>query len=97
MNKITRTWSLMSACWRLLLKDKGLLLFPLISGICCLVVMASFALPIYFTGSWEPPKSDATLQQVIYYGTLFLFYFCVREQRCKRWTLICQFIQPWLN
>jgi hypothetical protein len=59
-----------------LLKDKELLLFPLISGICCLLVMASFALPIYFTGSWTLPKPDATLQQVIYYGTLFLFYFC---------------------
>ena len=77
MNKIQRTWSLMSACWQILKKDKEMLVFPLISGLCCLLVMASFALPLYFTGAWHPPKSDAaTGQQVMYYGMLFLFYAC---------------------
>ena len=59
MNKIHRTWSLMSACWKILKKDKEMLVFPLISGLACLVLLASFAIPIYFTGAWEPPKSGA--------------------------------------
>ena len=76
MRKITRTWSLMSACWQVLKQDKGLLLFPLISGICCLLLLASFAIPLYTTGSWVPPKADAaTNQRVVYYSILFLFYF----------------------
>ena len=77
MGKITRTWSLMSECWQVLKQDKSLLVFPLISGICCLLLLASFAIPIYATGAWEPPGHDATTQrQVAYYGTLFAFYVC---------------------
>jgi hypothetical protein len=77
MSKIARTWSMMAACWQVLKADKGLLLFPFISGICCLLLLASFALPLYFTNHWQPPGRDAdTIRQVGYYGTLFLFYVC---------------------
>jgi len=77
MGKISRTWSLMGASWEILKKDKEMLLFPFISGICCLLVMASFAIPLYTTGKWVPPGSDAsTSQQIVYYLVLFLFYFC---------------------
>ncbi|MGA9780085.1 MAG: DUF6159 family protein [Limisphaerales bacterium] len=58
-------------------QDKSLLVFPLISGICCLLLLASFAVPIYTTGHWQPPGHDATTQrQAAYYGTLFAFYVC---------------------
>ena len=77
MSKITRTWSLMSECWQVLRQDKSLLIFPLISGICCLLLLTSFAVPLYLTGAWHPPTHDANTQrQVAYYGMLFLFYFC---------------------
>ena len=77
MGKIARTWSLMSECWQVLKQDKSLLVFPLISGICCLLLLASFAVPLYAAGKWEPPGHDATAQQQLaYYGTLFAFYVC---------------------
>jgi hypothetical protein len=77
MNKIHRTWSLMSACWQILKQDKALLLFPFMSGICCLLLLASFAVPLYATNHWQPPGSDAgPARQVGYYGVLFLFYLC---------------------
>jgi hypothetical protein len=67
----------MSECWEVLKQDKSLLVFPLISGICCLLVLASFAVPLYATGAWQPPAHDASTQrQVAYYGMLFMFYFC---------------------
>ena len=67
----------MSACSQILRKDKELLLFPLVSGLCCLMLLASFAIPVYLTGAWEPPKSGVdAYRQVMYYGTLFLFYVC---------------------
>ena len=67
----------MSACWQVLKQDKGLLFFPLISGICCLLLLASFAVPLYVTNHWQPPGRDAAaLQQATYYGVLFLFYVC---------------------
>jgi hypothetical protein len=82
MGKITRTWSLMSECWQVLKQEKSLLFFPLISGICCLLLLGSFAVPFYLTGAWQPPGHDAAPQrQALYYGTLFAFcvanYFIV--------------------
>jgi hypothetical protein len=75
MGKFARTWSLMAECWRVLKEDKSLLVFPLISCICCLLLLASFAVPIFLTGAWQPPgHAAATVRQVAYYGTLFSFY-----------------------
>jgi hypothetical protein len=77
MSKFSHTWSLMGASWDVLKKDKEILIFPLISGICCLLVMASFALPMFLTGAWQPPGEEATTADAVeYYGILFLFYFC---------------------
>lgn len=77
MGKFSNTWSLMKASWQVLKKDKELLLFPFISGIACLLVFASFALPLFATDSWQPPGDDATMnQRIMYYAVLFLFYFC---------------------
>jgi hypothetical protein len=65
----------MSECWQVLKQEKSLLVFPLISGFCCLLVLASFAVPIFLTGAWHPPGHGAmTVRQVAYYGTLFAFY-----------------------
>jgi hypothetical protein len=67
----------MSACSQILKEDKALLLFPFMSGICCLLLLASFAVPLYTTNHWQPPASDAApARQVAYYGVLFLFYLC---------------------
>lgn len=75
--RIAYTWQLMGASWQILKQDKRLVVFPLFSGICCLLVLASFALPLVITGNWAPPgRGAAAVQQVIYYGVLFLFYFC---------------------
>ena len=78
MGKIGYTFSMMRASWEVLKKDKELLLFPFFSGICCLLVLASFAVPMVMTGAWQPPNPDETtaVQQFSYYAILFLFYFC---------------------
>jgi hypothetical protein len=75
--KISHTWSLMGASWQVLKKDKEILIFPLVSGICCLIVIASFAFPMIATDGWQIPEKDATpAQQVAYYAILFAIYFC---------------------
>ncbi len=77
MNKLSRTWKMMGASWEILKKDKEMLIFTLLSSICCIAVIASFALPLYSSGDWQPPKKDAAPEeQVMYYSILFLFYFC---------------------
>ena len=79
---LSQTWELMGQSWRVLKQDKELLVFPLVSGICCLLVIASFAIPMFMTDSWMPPASGeegqavTTAEQVGYYAKLFVFYFC---------------------
>jgi hypothetical protein len=77
MGKIARTWSLMADCWQVLKEEKSLLFLPLISGVCCMLLAASFIIPFYETGMWQPPGHNAQpMQQVLYYGVLFAFYAC---------------------
>lgn len=53
MGKLSRTTSLMRASWEVLKQDKELLVFPMLSGILCMVVLASFALPLLGTFDWQ--------------------------------------------
>jgi hypothetical protein len=47
--RFSRSWSLMKASAAVLRSDKSLLMFPLASGICCLLVAASFLIPVGYT------------------------------------------------
>ena len=77
MQKFSNTWSLMSASWEVLKKDREMLIFPLISGICSLLLLVSFALPVFLSGSWQNFGGETSGDtQVIYYLLLFAFYFC---------------------
>jgi len=76
-NKISNTWRVMCASWSILQKNKRLLLFPLLSGICWLMVVASFAIPIFVTKRFYAPGQPANhTQPGLYYGVVFLFYLC---------------------
>ena len=55
--RISNTWGLMGDSWRILKQDKELLLFTLLSGICCIIVIASFAIPMITSDSWMPPEA----------------------------------------
>ena len=81
LGKISNTWALMGNSWQLLKQDKELLLFTLISGICCLAIVASFLIPMIHNARCSLPTADKTNQfetaeQVAFYAKLFLFYFC---------------------
>ena len=91
MGKFSRTVSLMRASWEVLKQDKELLLFPLLSGICCVLVLASFAGPMFAMTDWQAAgesmtsstaqaagASDGNLstEQVMHMLVLFLFYCC---------------------
>ncbi len=74
--RIANGWELAKASWQVLKLDKELLVFPLMSGIACLFVLASFALPL-----WNSPYAGMVLedgkppQDVLAYVILFAFYF----------------------
>jgi hypothetical protein len=81
----------MRASWDVLKQDKELLLFPLLSGICCVLVLASFAGPMLAMTDWQvagPGMSSSTaealsasdgkisMEQGMRILGLFLFYCC---------------------
>ena len=91
MGKFSRTTSLMRASWNVLKQDKELLLFPLLSGICCVLVLASFAGPILAMTDWQAASESVTAsaaqtlggsegsltaEQALHILGLFLFYCC---------------------
>jgi hypothetical protein len=75
-DRISYTWSLMRASWDVLKSEKALIFFPLFSGISCIVVMASFAMPLAMLKPDHAAANADPMQKVYFYGVLFLFYFC---------------------
>lgn len=78
--RVSNGWQLAQQSWQVLRLDKELLLFPLISGIACFFVMASFAVPLWATGYVDTVMNGdengiSQMQQVIGYVVLFAYYF----------------------
>jgi len=81
----------MRASWDVLKQDKELLLFPLLSAICCVLVLASFAAPVLAMTDWQAAGEHMTSSaaqtlaasdghfsagQALQMLVLFLFYCC---------------------
>jgi hypothetical protein len=70
-DRISRSWGLVQASASVLRSDKELLLFPLVSALCTLLVAATFILPMIGLGVFERDELGV-LGMVL--G--FLFYLC---------------------
>ncbi|HEX5732967.1 MAG TPA: DUF6159 family protein [Blastocatellia bacterium] len=76
MSKYSRTWALIKGSWSILKEDKKLLLFPILSGACCLVLVTPFILRMSEDGSDEfRPADDSNLDFLILSLEVFLIYF----------------------
>lgn len=75
MGKLSNTWNLMMASLEILKKDKELIFFPIFSGIALLLVLASFALPIFFLDVAFFNNTAENQQSTMMYIIGFLFYF----------------------
>ncbi len=53
MERFGRSWDLLKACFAVLRDDKELMLFPILSGFSALLVLATFALPLFFTQAFS--------------------------------------------
>ncbi|NND98163.1 MAG: hypothetical protein HKN47_12620 [Pirellulaceae bacterium] len=75
--RLATGWSLAKQAVHVLKQDKELLVFPLLSGISCLLVLASFALPLFMTGTLEAlgDNPDNAKENPLVYVTTFAFYF----------------------
>ncbi len=73
-------WQLARQSWQVLKLDKELLLFPMISGVACMFVMASFAIPLWMSGyvgtvTDGNEEGISQINQIIGYVVLFAYYF----------------------
>jgi hypothetical protein len=68
---IGRSFALVKTSGEILMDDKKLLVFPLLSGIVSLIIILTFALPLLLTGSF---MSMTRMGPVLFYGLLFVFY-----------------------
>jgi hypothetical protein len=72
--KFSRSWALARASAGVLRQDKELLVFPAISVVATLIVVASFILPLFGLMDMDAIKEGRESEPVWVYGWLFLFY-----------------------
>jgi hypothetical protein len=75
-SRLSVGWELVMRSFRVLRDDKRLIVFPLLSSIACLIVLGSFAIPL-----WGTPEAKMLVDSrripndPLAYVLLFLFYF----------------------
>jgi len=71
--RLTNSWELVKASWRVLLADKELMIFPVIAFFASLVVMITFAVPTVLAGVLDTAVTNGDVG-VFSYVVAFLFY-----------------------
>jgi len=72
MSRISSSWELVKASWQVLLADKELAVFPIISFFASMVVVATFILPMIFAGAFDAIFAGGS--QVLGFIVAFVFY-----------------------
>ena len=70
--RIRGAWLLAVQSWRVLMLDKELLVFPLLSGIACLLVLGAFFAGIFATGATQGGKAH---EEALVWVLAFVYYF----------------------
>lgn len=74
--RLSNGWELAKQSLQVLRLDKELMLFPAMSGLACLLVLASFAVPVWLSGEAEfIVQHREAPQNPLAYVLLFAFYF----------------------
>jgi hypothetical protein len=77
-DRISRSWTLAGACWDILMEDPALLIFPLLSGLAIVLVMASFAMPVWLMyHSFQSAAADGSTTHTLRlssYAATYAFY-----------------------
>ena len=75
--RLSRSYHLMRHSWSLLVKDKELMVFPLLSGLGSLLTVGSFMVPVVtyvMHHNGQQIDVESTHLQAYWYGLMFLFY-----------------------
>ena len=76
MSKTATTWQLMKASWHVLMQDKALLVFPVVSGIACFLVLLTFIVPALGLGAAGQGNLFRGQGEVLGWVLLFCYYLC---------------------
>jgi hypothetical protein len=79
-DRLSASFALAQSSWRVLRTDKKLIVFPLLSGLSCLLVLAAFVLPFLARPQWlqailDAMDADGRPPEWVY-PLLFAYYFC---------------------
>lgn len=73
--RLSNSWQLVKASWAVLQADKELIIFPIVSGIATIIVLITFAVPMFLTGLFDALVADEFgPARVVSYAMIFLFY-----------------------
>lgn len=73
MGKIAITWQLMKDAWGVLMRDKELLVFPVVSGLATFLVLVTFVVPFIGAAMVGAGKGPGN---AVMYVVLFCYYVC---------------------
>src|SRR5215831_17346685 len=74
-DRISNSFALAGSSWRVLCRDKQLVVFPIISGLACVVLLIGFWAPVLFGVGVENLVVDGKPASWLYV-VLFAYYFC---------------------
>jgi hypothetical protein len=78
-DRISNSFALARSSWQVLRTDKQLIVFPIVSGIGCLLVLLSFALPFIAHPDWlnflDGKANNAERVPLWIYPVVFAYYF----------------------
>lgn len=78
---LSRSWEYAKISYGVLWENKQLVIFPILSSIAAIIVMASFLVPLWSSGmlerlASEDPQVQGGASDVLLWAILFAFYFC---------------------
>jgi hypothetical protein len=71
--RLQNGWKLTMSSFKILKANKQLIIFPLLSGICLILIIGSFVVAAIASNGWDG-ETAGEMSSVQYYGLIFLFY-----------------------
>lgn len=75
MGRFGNSWKLTKACFKVVRKDKEMILFPIMSMIATAIILSTFIMGMYFLDVFTSDNIAGPLNLILYFLMYFLLYF----------------------
>lgn len=72
--RLENGWKLTKSSFKILKANKQLIIFPVLSGICLMLIIGSFIITSLAVNGWHVDNVEDAKRNLEYYGLIFLFY-----------------------